>query len=283
METAVALLGNAHGGFDWSNEAEVVFQIVVQGEVCPVRTVIDFLCHAKVVSVAPSDSDLATNSWGVPTRRLATTEHDFPFPIPSSAATLPAQLKRENQWLVIQHWGEGINRTAEGVIQTGRDNTKFWAGAGGYPGVALALDALRLIQRQPEHELFADPFNVPAQQSSSFRFDWRRDYVPLDIGFSLNAHGTARFQTLGYPLVEILAAIGLANARPKFISKLQYHYGVISPDSECESLDIVFLRAALGTTSLPFDQRVFQMNLGWPGKEGQARCITTVEEITNRN
>jgi len=22
------------------------------------------------------------------------------------------------------------------------------------------------------------------------------------------------------------------------------------------------------------------MNLGWPGKEGQARCITTVEELS---
>ena len=283
MEAAVTLLGEARGGFDWNNEVGAVFQMVVPGETCPVRAVIDFLRHAHVVSVAPSDSNLSTDGWGVPTRRLEATEHDFPFPPPPSAATLPARLEQENQLLVIQHWGEGVNRTAEGIIQTGRDNTKFWAGAGGYPGAVLALDALGLIQQQPEDELLADPFNVSARQSSSFRFDWRRDYVPLDIGFSLNAHGSARFQTLGYPLVEMLAAIGLANARPKFVSKLQYRYGVVSSSSEREGLDIVFLRAALGASPLPFDQRMFQMNMGWPGKEGQARCITTVEEITDQN
>jgi CRISPR-associated protein Csx14 len=43
----------------------------------------------------------------------------------------------------------------------------------------------------------------------------------------------------------------------------------------------VFHRVALGTAPLPFRQKVFQMNLGWPGKENQARCITTVEELTS--
>ena len=47
----------------------------------------------------------------------------------------------------------------------------------------------------------------------------------------------------------------------------------------------MFLRAALGTEDapvpgLPF--RRFAMQLGWPGQEGQARCITNVFEITDR-
>jgi CRISPR-associated protein Csx14 len=104
--------------------------------------------------------------------------------------------------------------------------------------------------------------------------------VPLDIGFSLNAHSGDRFCTVGYPVVEMLASIGLSNARPKRVSKVEYRYGVVSANNPKQLLDPVFLRAALGTARVPFNQRAFRMNLGWPGKEGQARCITTVEELS---
>lgn len=127
-----------------------------------------------------------------------------------------------------------------------------------------------------------DPFNLWAEQSSSFRLDWRRDYIPLDIGFSINSHASTRFATIGYPFVEILAAIGLTHARPEFISKLKYRYGVLGTPSKSELFGPLFLRASLGAPALPFPQRTFRMDLGWPGKEGQARCITTVyEEISD--
>jgi len=173
--------------------------------------------------------------------------------------------------ITIDYWGDES-------VRTGRDNAKFWAGAGGYPGAALAKDALELI-RHCKGDLASDPFNVPARQSSSFRFDWRRDYVPLDIGFSLNAHSGERFCTVGYPIVEILAAIGLTHARPKREDKLRYIYAVISGTGPAELLDPILLRAALGGADLPFQQRFFRMRLDWPGQENQARCITTVEEI----
>lgn len=197
----------------------------------------------------------------------------FPFPTPDSPATLPTILSCGNWRIEVSHWGDDI-------VSIGRDNVKFWAGAGGYPGAALAQDAISLIKDMPD-DIALDPLNAPARQSSSFRFDWRRDYVPLDIGFSLNAHSGDRFCTIGYPVVEVMAAIGLTHARPKRVSKLEYRYGIISVGDGREFLDPVFHRAALGTTPLPFRQRVFRMNLGWPGKEGQARCITTVEELTS--
>ncbi|MFO0947027.1 MAG: hypothetical protein U1D30_13975 [Planctomycetota bacterium] len=80
--------------------------------------------------------------------------------------------------------------------------------------------------------------------------------------------------------MEILAAIGLTHARPEFISKLKYRYGVLAVTSEFDLFDPLFLRASLGAPALPFLQRSFYMDLGWPGKEGQARCITTVYEDT---
>jgi CRISPR-associated protein Csx14 len=102
----------------------------------------------------------------------------------------------------------------------------------------------------------------------------------MDVGFSPNAHGDLTM--VGFPLVEILAAIGLENARPERINKLAYRYGVIGIASPDNLLPLLYLRAALGASQLPFPQRIFQMSLGWPGQENQARCITDVIEETNQ-
>lgn len=274
LETADILLGNAQGGFDWSDESNVRFMFRTQGKDSPVQIAIEFLLKAKVTAISPSRTELATDGWGIPTSQIEIETDPFSFPRPSSPATLPACLSYQGKAIIIDHWGDEASKT-------GRDNVKFWAGAGGYPGAALAKDAIELIKRC-EGDLASDPFNVSARQSSSFRFDWRRDYVPLDIGFSLNTHSGDRFCTVGYPIVEILAAIGLTHARPKRSqrkSKLEYLYGVIGVRSGIELLDPIFLRAALGVSDLPFDQRLFRMRLDWPGQENQARCITTVEEV----
>ncbi len=262
LEAADVLLGDAEGGFDWSDEADVRFVLRAAGERNPVEAVLAFLAQAEVVAVAPCDSRNETKKWNVPTRPLPPGA-PFPFPDPTSPATLPARLCAGDAFIEIAHWGDA----------TKRDNVKFWAGAGGYPGVALLRDALDLMHDRWE-EARADPFSVSALQSSSFRFDWRRDYIPLDAGFSPNEHPDVKM--VGYPLVEILAAIGLSHARPLRLDKLHYRYGVLGGEAiVCPPL---LLRAALGCAPLPFDRRVFRMELGWPGQENQARCILEVTE-----
>jgi CRISPR-associated protein Csb3 len=272
LELADHLLGGAQAAFDWSDDAQSRFHIHTSGDDCPVAWVLAFLRKATVTSISPSRSDLSTEGWSVTTKQIDVGRDSFPFPAPDSPATLPARLSSGDRHIDIIHWGDDLK-------SSGRDNVKFWAGAGGYPGAALAQDALALIKAMSA-DIAADPFNASARQSSSFRFDWRRDYVPLDIGFSLNAHSGDRFCTVGYPVVEILASIGLSNARPKRVSKVEYRYCVVSTSHEKQLLDLVFIRAALGNAPVPFSQRAFRMNLGWPGKEGQARCITTVEELS---
>jgi CRISPR-associated protein Csx14 len=194
----------------------------------------------------------------------------FPSAAPDTPAALPTILVAADNRIPLEHWADGSSR----------DNVKFWAGLRGCPGAALARDALALVRQLGDNalsEAAADPFNVPAPQSSSFRFDWRRDYIPLDAGFSPNAHGTV--EMVGYPLVELLAAIGLQNARPARIKprdKLAYRYGISSAP-----LPTVFARAVLGGAGLGFPIRTFRMRLGWPGQEGQARCIIDAyEEIS---
>jgi CRISPR-associated protein Csb3 len=272
LELADILLGNAQGAFDWSDATKAWFRVRASGEEKPVKRVLNFLRNATVTSLSPSKSELSTEAWSVTTLQMDMSKEPFPFPAPDSPATLPVRLTCADQYFDLIHWGDDLR-------SGGRDNVKFWAGAGGYPGAALAQDALALIKAMTT-DITADPFNASARQSSSFRFDWRRDYIPMEIGFSLNAHSGDRFCTVGYPVVEMLAAIGLSFARPKRITKLEYHYGVVSVSADKPLLDAVFLRAALGTASLPFSQRSFKMKLGWPGKENQARCITTVEDLT---
>lgn len=271
LEAADALCGAAKGRFDWSDETNVRFVLSASGEGNPFDRVLQFLAAAEVHSVAPADSELSTKRWNVPTRRLP-SDSPFPFPLPSSPATLPAVLEAAEGRLVIDYWGEDSQKT-------GRDNAKFWAGSGGYPGAALARDALDLVRERCSQAAMA-PFDLSAEQSSSFRFDWRRDYIPLDLGFSPNYHANDRFSMVGFPLVEILAAIGLTNARPQRLTKLEYRYSVIGDPGSQTSFDACFLRAALGCAPLPFPQRIFRMQLGWPGKENQARCITTIVEET---
>ena len=266
VEAAEALSGAVEGGFDWRDRDEVRFRLAAAGNEDPIVRVLHFLDDATVESVAPPNSSNRTEKWGVDTTPSESSA--FPFRDPRSPATLPARLvDATGNTIVIDYWGD----------ETKRDNVKFWAGSGGYPGVGLVRDALDLV-RDRILEDAEDPFAVTARQSSSFRFDWRRDYVPIDAGFSPNMHGDVGMQ--GYPVVELLAAIGLTHARPLRHTKLEYSYGVLGV-VDSGLYPPIFLRAALGARQPLFPGmplRRFRMQLDWPGQENQARCITDVTE-----
>ena len=274
VEAADILLGDATGAFDWRDESRPIFILRAAGTDDPLHAVIDFLLNARVESLAPANSANRTAKWEVPTELLSESA-PLPAPDPASPATLPARLSSRSDTIILDYWMDGQEHTR-------RDNAKFWAGSGGYPGAGLLRDAIALLQAEPQRvkgELF--DFAVP--QSSSFRLDWRRDYIPLDTGFSLNEHG--HITTVGYPLVEVLGAIGLTHARPQRLhDKLHYRYAALGlprlPDGENALHPPMFLRAALGCAELPFPMRIFQMQLDWPGQEGQARAITHVYEET---
>lgn len=264
VEAADVLLGDAAGVFSL-DDAETHFTVSAHGTEDPLRRVLGFIDEAEVKTRVPEGSanvGVWKSSWGRSPEQ--TPRGVFPIPDPASPATLPAALgDGRGHEIVIDYWGDG----------SCRDNVKFFAGAGGYPGSALLRDAISLVHGKTMQHA-SDPLALSSKQESSFRFDWRRDYVPIDAGFSPNRHGSISMR--GFPLVEILAAIGVTHARPKRVSKLEYRYGVPGGD---EPLDPIFLRASLGGAA-PFQipYRRFVMRLGWPGKEGQARCITHVAE-----
>ncbi len=276
VEAADILLGDAEGAFDWESATETTFILRATGDEDPLEVVLDFLLRAEVKSLAPPDSANRTENWdGIPTK-LLNAHQPFPAADPSSPATLPALLFTGAGSVVVDYW-------IDGERVSGRDNAKFWAGSSGKPGVSFLQDALALMRQEPQR-LKGESFDYDVAQSSSFRFDWRRDYVPLDTGFSLNQHKDKIF-AVGYPLVEVLAAIGLSHARPlRLQDKLHYRYAVPGlpqlPGGATPLYPPIFLRAALGCAELPFPMRTFRMNLDWPGQAGQARAITHIYEET---
>jgi CRISPR-associated protein Csx14 len=275
LEAADVLMGNAEGGFDWSREP-TRFRLRAAGADNPFAVAMDFIANVDVRSAAPFGSVNRTEEpWKVPTETLG-RDVAFPFFDPSSPATLPTILEGpsgfngERRQLSIDHYGD----------ETVRDAVKFWGGSGGYPAAALVRDAVDLV-RSACRDTTSDPFSLPAEQSSSFRFDWRRDYIPIDAGFSLNSH-SGKIVSVGFPLVEVFAALGLTNARPVRLHVLEYRYGVIGAGSntfeQAGFFEPMFLRAALGGGELLFPGRRFRMCLNWANKKGQARAITTVAE-----
>ena len=270
MEAADILLGDAAAAFDWKSGQATTFRVSATNAEPPVERVMRFLEEAKVVTRAPAQSanpDGWKTNWGN-APEVDDPGHPFPFPDPSSPATLPAALRDDvGNEVVLNYWGDA----------TKRDNVKFWAGAGGYPGAAIVRDALRSV-REKLRQHANNPFALSGVQTSSFRFDWRRDYIPIQDGFSPNKHRS--IQMIGFPLVEVLAAIGLTNARPSRSKKLKYRYGVLGQDGN-RLLDPIFHRAALGAEQSPIPGywfRRFVMHLDWPGRAGHARCITQVIE-----
>lgn len=272
IELADILLGTPAATFDWRGDRGTLFRVSADGTEPPVKRAISFLMEAAIVPQAPAYSanpDGWNPKWGGPVEILDRSE-PFPFPDPQSPATLPVALRDDSgNEVVIDYWGDA----------TRRDNVKFWAGSSGKPGAAFARDAICLA-RDKMHQFVDDPFSLSAVQTSSFRFDWRRDYVPVQDGFSPNAHGDA-IKMVGFPLVEIFAAIGMTHARPSRINKLEYRYGVLGGDKDA-LLAPIFHRAALGADAPPVPGRAFRrfvMQLDWPGQENQARCITQVYEM----
>lgn len=271
LEATEVLLGNATGGFSWNRGYEATFRVNTSSTESPVEHVMAFLDEAEVVPMAPAGSpnlDKWKDAWSNRPEVVAAGE-PFPFPDPDSPATLPVVLcAPDGRKIPVDYWGDTATR---------RDNVKFWGGSGGYPGAALLRDALEIVRGKMRQHA-NNPFALSGAQTSSFRLDWRRDYVPIQIGFSINKH--THIQTTGFPLVEVLAAIGVSHARPRRASKLEYRYGVIG-GGESILLEPMFHRAALGAAKSPAPGspfRQFVMHLDWPGQEGQERCITQVTE-----
>jgi len=264
MEIAQELFGHAAGRFDDGDPHDVRFAVHSDHHGAPIEKALLWLSHTDVSVLVPQGRSSELAKW---TLDVHECPHDSPFPVapPKSPAVMPAVLSADGCAITVDSWAD----------ETGRDTTKWWAGMGGCPGARLLDDALELSRNRLETE-GSDPFAIREARSSSFRFDVRGEYVPRHAGFSPNKHSAVT--SWGFPAVDVLAAIGLRDARPLRPDprdKLLYRYGIVID----RLVDVTLHRAALGCAPLPYRMRTFEIQLDWPGQEDQARSITSVTEM----
>lgn len=203
LEVAHMLGKGARGGFEWKDPAATAFRLSWDGERDPVESVLAFLACANVVPCAPVGIDLDPD---VPdARRL----ESFPS-AEAQAATLPCLLEDGKAKILLTQWTDGSSR----------EELKHFAGGQSAPFIVREMlsgsadkgtKGVRQLFSMHAGELVSRPFDVMTPLGATFKFDARGSWTALDVGYSPYDQGHSIHAS---PVVEILAAIGLENARP---------------------------------------------------------------------
>lgn len=292
LEAANVLLGDAEGGFDWSDETNVRFRLRAASDKNPFAVVLEFLAEADLRRYAPIGyKDTPPKSkTKTPAEDEDEEEPAFPhdlrpsetFPIrEADRMALPVRFECVGRpCFDLQHWADGSSR----------NDFKLYAGNRSAHSIAIAM--LRGTRHKPtktqsvgdvktegiaalwnaQHDLLtAMPFRVLTLMGGSFNFDPRGGWTALDAGYSPNRHkdhGTA-----ASPVVEMLAAWGLEHARPDEYETRMVRYAAWSG-----LLPPILGRPALAGAKLAFPMRRFRFVLDLSGKN---KVITFAEEETN--
>jgi CRISPR-associated protein Csx14 len=293
LEAADALLGDAESGFDWSDEADIRYELRAAWGDDPFAVVLRFLAEADVVRLAPigyadpppkkksaafeDDADNQEDAAGEQNLRLSET---FPGREGDRMA-LPVRLESLDRLPIdLGHWADGSrrnefklyagNRSAYGIARAMLRGTRKKPTKSKPVGDLLTqgIDALWSRRRA---ELIADPFGVLTLMGGSFNFDPRGAWTALDAGYSPNQH--KHHGIAASPVVEILAAWGLEHARPDEYDTRKVRYGawggLIPP---------MLARPAVAGSSVPVPLRRFQFVLDLSGKN---KVVTFAHEETS--
>lgn len=235
LEAADVLLGNAEGGFDWSDGARVLFRLRAAGEENPVAGVLEFLVSVTPRPWAPIDytdpsSSKTAEEDEVESEADADTGEGQGTQLERSETflakegdrmALPIRLGGGNLRVIeLGHWADGSscnsfklyagNRSAEKIARAMllgvREKPKKNQAIGD-----LRTKGIRQLWEEQRDALTAHPFDVLTPMGGSFNFDPRGAWTAIDAGYSPNDQGD---QIASSPVVEFLAAWGLEHARP---------------------------------------------------------------------
>jgi CRISPR-associated protein Csx14 len=278
LEAADVLLGQAEGGFDWTDDADVRFQLRAPRDENPFGEVLRFLANARVQRFAPpsysdpppskgarkrkgkkapdddADEDVATNGALVLWETFPGPEADW--------RALPVRLAGNGRHLDVSHWCDASSR----------NDFKLFAGQQRGPAIASAMiEGVADLCKKRGPDLVRDPFGVTSPMGgSSFKFDARKSWTPIDAGYSPDEQ---KHLVMASPVVEILAAVGLEHARPDEFDTREVRYGVWSG-----MVRPLLARPALGAAHTGIPQRVFRFTLDLSGKN---KVVTFAEEETD--
>ena len=291
MELADVLLGDAEGGFDWSDAQQTKFHLSAVGDERPVDAVLEFLATAVVDRVVPvgyiespkkkassgdeygdDDADDADADGGASddavTRQCKYSEV---FPAKEAdALSLPVRLSAQDKPSVdLSHWADGSSRNTFKLYSGNRSAERIASAMRG--GVRekpkkkqtqgdLKYKGITHLWNETQEAFVARPFDVLTPVGGSFNFDPRGSWTAIDAGYSPNTqkHGVA-----ASPLVHLLAAYGLEHTRPVEFGVRQVRYCVWN-----RLLPVILARVALqgGIPSLPIKQFRFELALSGKNK-----------------
>jgi CRISPR-associated protein Csb3 len=295
LEAAEVLLGDAEGGFDWSDEENATFALRAGGEGNPIETVLDFLAQAEPrrwapinyadpppqkgnsdVEGEPEDDDRADDAAALGTDLMPT------FPArEGDRMALPIRFGGGNSPVVeLGHWTDGssresfklyagnrsADRIARAMLKGVRKKATTKQRANGQPGDLKTKGVMQLWDAD-RTALIKAPFDMLTPMGGSFNFDPRGAWTAIDAGYSPNQHKHAIEAS---PVVEFLAAWGLEHARPLEFGLRQVRYAAWGA-----SLPPMLARAALSgaLAAIPFKRFRFELDLS-----GKNKVVTFAQE-----
>ena len=235
LEAADVLCGDAEGGFDWSDEVAVRFCLEAAGEQNPFEAVLKFLAEVEIVIIRPAGIE---GPW--PDKAKPNEE----FPAPRAAlkksngkgltgSCLPVRLQRGKSFVQISHWLKGDGRQPFKLFAGNQVGAKLAANMMCGDPKKKASKGFKDIFCSFDQQAFNDPFSKVCAVGGRFGFDARGGWDALRVGTSLDKQ---KVLLKVAPHVELLAAIGLENARPESLSTYEMRYAVwrdVLPVSLC--------------------------------------------------
>jgi CRISPR-associated protein Csb3 len=302
LEAADVLIGQADGGFDWTDAANVRFVLSVRGDDNPFSLVLEFLATSESERWGPvgyagpapkkrkageppvDDGENASEDDADPiagsesnSRKLMLCD-TFPAP-EGDRMSLPIRLGGGN-WPLIElgHWADGSSR----------NNFKLYAGNRSAYAIARAMllgvrekpkrnqrigelktKGISQLWQEQRDGLIERPFHILTPMGGSFNFDPRGAWTAIDAGYSPNQH---KHHVAASPVVEFLAAWGLENARPHEFDTRKVRYAAWGV-----SLPPILARAALCGAVSTLPMKRFRFDLDMSGKN---KVVTFAEPET---
>lgn len=266
LEAADVLCGDAEGGFDWSDETQVSFRLRSDGVENPVVSVLEFLARARARVLVPKD-------WQPPKKPIKVSDVErlesevFPSVSPEKSTAMPIQVFDDEKSVTLGHWADGSNRNSFKLYAGNRSAhdiaTKMLAGDSKTKGIAQ-------LWEERKDDLIERPFDITTPMGGSFNFDPRGAWTSIDAGYSPNDQ---EHQVEASPVVELLAAWGLENARPDEFEIRRVRYAVWGV-----ALQPILARVALvgGVSVVPMKRFRFELDMS-----GKNKVVTFAEqEIT---
>lgn len=214
LEAADVLCGDAEGGFDWSETEDAKFCLRAAVDKNPFEVVLKFLAESDIGTISPEGvegpwPDSAAPDKEFPARLAVLKKSDGKG---LSASQLPVRLQRGGTVIQIAHW----------LKIDERPTLKLFAGKQvGAQIVTNMMRGFKDILSEPDEKVFQDPFGAVCAVRGRFGFDARGGWDALRVGTSLDKQDVLLKVA---PYVELLAAIGLENARPTLLSTYEIRY-----------------------------------------------------------